>query len=61
MLLCSRLYKTFIRPKLEYGLAISHLSFKDFSALDDLQSRLVSMFVSSKWFNVAKHISCIHP
>jgi hypothetical protein len=61
MLLCSRLYKTFICPKLEYVLAISHLSFKDFKALDDLQNRLVGMFVGSKWFNVAKHITCIHP
>ena len=59
LLLSSRLYKTFIRPKLEYGLAISHLSFRDFKALDDLQNRLVGMFVGSKWFNVAKHITCI--
>ncbi|KAG2200106.1 hypothetical protein INT46_006485 [Mucor plumbeus] len=59
LLLCSRLYKAFIRPKLEYGLAISHLSFRDFKALDDLQNRLVGMFVGSKWFNVAKHITCI--
>ena len=59
LLLCSRLYKTFIRPKIEYGLAISHLSFREFKALDDLQNRLVGMFVGSSWFNVAKHITCI--
>ena len=59
LLLCARLYKTFIRPKLEYGLAISHLSFRDFKALDDLQNRLVGMFVGGTWYNVAKHLTCI--
>ena len=59
LLLCSRLYKAFIRPKLEYGLAISHLSFRDFKDLDDVQNRLVGMFVGSSWFNVAKHITCL--
>jgi hypothetical protein len=59
LLLCSRLYKAFIRPKLEYGLAISHLSFRDFKALDDVQNRLVGMFVGGSWFNVAKHITCL--
>ncbi|KAK4510882.1 uncharacterized protein ATC70_004659 [Mucor velutinosus] len=59
LLLCARLYKSFIRPKLEYGLAISHLSFRDFKALDALQNRLVGMFVGSTWYNVAKHLTCI--
>ena len=59
LLLSSRLYKTFIRPKLEYGLAISHLSARDFTNLDALQNRLVGMFVGSTWVNVAKHITCI--
>ena len=59
LLLCSRLYKAFIRPKIEYGLAISHLSYRDFEALDKLQNRLVGMFVGGSWFNVAKHITCL--
>jgi hypothetical protein len=59
LLLCARLYKSFIRPKLEYGLAISHLSFRDFKALDALQNRLVGMFVGGTWHNVAKHLTCI--
>ncbi|KAL9536483.1 hypothetical protein MBANPS3_012619 [Mucor bainieri] len=59
LLLCARLYKSFIRPKLEYGLAISHLSFRDFTALDAVQNRLVGMFVGSSWYNVAKHLTCI--
>jgi hypothetical protein len=59
LLLCSRLYTTFIRPKFEYGLAISRLSAADFTALDNLQNRLVGMFVGSRWFNVTKHITCI--
>ncbi|KAK4508996.1 uncharacterized protein ATC70_007344 [Mucor velutinosus] len=59
LLLSSRLYRTFIRPKLEYGLAISHLSARDFTALDTLQNRLVGMFVGSTWVNVAKHITCL--
>jgi hypothetical protein len=59
LLLSSRLYKAFIRPKIEYGLAISHLSARDFTDLDALQNRLVGMFVGSTWVNVAKHITCI--
>ena len=59
LLLCSLLYKAFIRPKLDYRLAISHLSFRDFKAFDDVQNRLVGMFVSGSWFNVAKHITCL--
>jgi hypothetical protein len=59
LLLCSRLYTAFIRPKFEYGLAISRLSASDFKALDNLQNRLVGMFVGSKWFNVAKHLTCL--
>jgi hypothetical protein len=59
LLLCSRLYTAFIRPKFEYGLAISRLSASDFKALDNLQNRLVGRFVGSNWFNVAKHLTCI--
>jgi hypothetical protein len=59
LLLSARLYKAFIRPKIEYGLAISHLSSRDFTAMDTLQNRLVGMFVGSTWVNVAKHITCL--
>ncbi|KAK4521567.1 uncharacterized protein ATC70_007328 [Mucor velutinosus] len=59
LLLCSRLYKAFVRPKIEYGLAISHLDYHTFEALDKLQNRLVGMFVGGSWFNVAKHITCL--
>ncbi|KAI9468220.1 MAG: hypothetical protein EXX96DRAFT_492886 [Benjaminiella poitrasii] len=61
LLLSSRLYTCFIRPKLEYGLAISRLTSPDVKALDKLQNRLVGMFLGSSWVNVAKHITCIHP
>ncbi|KAK4520541.1 translation elongation factor 2 [Mucor velutinosus] len=44
------LYKSFIRPKLEYGLAISHLSFRDFKALDALQNRLVDLSVKTRLY-----------
>lgn len=59
LLLCARLYKTFIRPKFEYGFAISRFSSPDLTAIDRLQNRLVGMFVGSKWFNVAQHITGI--
>lgn len=59
LLLCSRLYKCFIRPKIEYGLAISRLNSADLRGLDDTQNRLVKMFIGGSWFNVAKHITCI--
>lgn len=59
LLLCSRLYTAFIRPKIEYGLAISKLLASDFEKLEQLQNRLVSMFVGSNWTTVAKHITCL--
>ncbi|KAI7897994.1 uncharacterized protein BX663DRAFT_582820 [Cokeromyces recurvatus] len=61
LLLSSRLYTCFIRPKLEYGLAISRLTSSDVKAFDKLQNRLVGMFLGSSWVNVAKHITCILP
>lgn len=61
LLLCSRFFTTFIRPQFEYGLAISRLRYTDLKALDDLQNRLVCMFIGGRWHNVAKHITCIPP
>lgn len=59
LLLCARLYKTFIRPKLEYGLAISRLSGPDIKALEKVQNQLVGMFIGSTHTTVAKHMTCI--
>jgi hypothetical protein len=59
LLLSARLYTAFIRPKIEYGLAMSRLSATDFTALDALQSRLVGMFIDSSWTSVAKHMTCL--
>lgn len=59
LLLCARLYKTFIRPKLEYGLAISRLSSPEIKALERAQDKLVSMFLGSNQTAAAKHMTCI--
>lgn len=59
LLLCSRLYTCFIRPKIEYGLAISKLTAASFHEIDSVQNKLVKMFIGGSWFNVAKHITCI--
>ena len=59
LLLCARLYKTFIRPKLEYGLAISRLSASEVRKLDSAQDSLVAMFLGSTRTAAAKHMTCI--
>ena len=59
LLLCSRLYTCFVRPKIEYGLAISRFSANDMDKLDKLQNRLVGMFVGGSWHQVAMHLTCI--
>ena len=45
LLLCSKIYATFVRPKFEYGLAIAKLSPADFKALEKLQDRCLRLFV----------------
>jgi hypothetical protein len=45
LLLSSRLYKTFIRPKFEYGLAIAKLLKKDLVVLEKLQDRCFRLLV----------------
>ena len=45
LLLSSRLYASFIRPKLEYGLAIARLLKKDYTALNRTQDRCLRMLV----------------
>lgn len=42
-LLSSRLYASFVRPKLEYGLAISKLLVKDYNALEKVQDSCLRM------------------
>ena len=42
-LLSSRLYRQFIRPKFEYGLAISKLTAKDYKELERIQDRCLRM------------------
>lgn len=58
LLFCSQLYKCFIRPKLEYGLAISKFPATVKNKLEKLQDKLVSMFLGSAHTTVAKHITC---
>ena len=45
LLLCSKIYATFVRPKFEYGLAIAKLSPADYKALEKLQDRCLRLFV----------------
>ncbi|KAG1489845.1 hypothetical protein G6F53_013350 [Rhizopus delemar] len=42
LLLSARLYASFVRPKLEYGLAIAHLLKKDYTELNRVQDRCAS-------------------
>lgn len=59
LLFCSKLYSCFIRPKFEYGFAISRFKAPEMKALEGLQNKLVSMFLGSNHTTVAKHITCI--
>ncbi|CAO3615508.1 unnamed protein product [Mucor hiemalis] len=62
LLLCSRLYSTFIRSKFEYVLAISHLKAPDFKALEHLQDRCLRLLVgghSNSSTTVLKHITAL--
>ncbi|KAG2207946.1 hypothetical protein INT47_010930 [Mucor saturninus] len=59
LLLSARLYTTFFRPKIEYGLAISRFTASDMQKLDRLQNKLVGMFIGSQQTTTAKHITCI--
>ncbi|KAF7721766.1 hypothetical protein EC973_004160 [Apophysomyces ossiformis] len=45
LLLSSRLYTTFIRPKFEYGLAIAKLKAKDLKKIEALQDRCLRLLV----------------
>ncbi|KAI7861245.1 hypothetical protein BDF14DRAFT_1746991 [Spinellus fusiger] len=45
LLLCSRIYSTFVCPKFEYGLAISFLKAQDHKALEQLQDWCLCLLV----------------
>lgn len=45
LLLSTKLYQTFIRPKFEYGLAVTHLYKKDIAKLEQLQDRCLRLIV----------------
>lgn len=45
LLLSARFYASFVRPKLEYGLAIAHLFKKDYTELNRVQDRCLRMIV----------------
>ncbi|KAG1017965.1 hypothetical protein G6F43_014412 [Rhizopus delemar] len=45
LLLCARLYATFIRPKFEYGLAISKFTAAQTKEIERLQDRCLRMMV----------------
>jgi hypothetical protein len=46
--LCARLYSTFIRPKFEYGLAISRFRAPDFKALRQLQDQCLRILFGGR-------------
>ncbi|KAG0805623.1 hypothetical protein G6F18_014112 [Rhizopus arrhizus] len=45
LLLCSHIYATFVRPKFEYGLAISRLTATDLKSIEGLQDRCLRLLV----------------
>ncbi|KAG1446231.1 hypothetical protein G6F46_011936 [Rhizopus delemar] len=62
LLLCSRLYATFVRPKFEYGLAISRLMGSDLKALEGLQDRCLCLLVDghrTSSTTIIKHITTL--
>lgn len=46
LLLCTRIYQTFVRPKLEYGLAITQFTSHALKTLEAAQSRCLRLLVS---------------
>lgn len=47
LLLSARLYATFVRPKIEYGLAIAKLLQKDYNALEKVQDTCLRMIMGA--------------
>ncbi|KAG1037103.1 hypothetical protein G6F43_012929 [Rhizopus delemar] len=62
LLLCSRLYATFVRPKFEYGLAISRLTATDLKAIEGLQDRCLCLLVGghrTSSTTIIKHLTTL--
>ncbi|KAG1053805.1 hypothetical protein G6F43_004139 [Rhizopus delemar] len=62
LLLYSRLYATFVRPKFEYGLAISRLTATDLKSIEGLQDRCLRLLVGghrTSSTTMIKHITTL--
>ncbi|KAG1490635.1 hypothetical protein G6F53_013221 [Rhizopus delemar] len=62
LLLCSRLYATFVRPKFEYGLAISRMTATDLKSIENLQDRCLRLLVGghrTSSTTIIKHITTL--
>ncbi|KAG1296192.1 hypothetical protein G6F64_013227 [Rhizopus arrhizus] len=62
LLLCSRIYATFVRPKFEYGLAISKFSAAQTKEIERLQDRCLRMMVGghrTSSTTVIKHMTTL--
>ncbi|KAG1445310.1 hypothetical protein G6F56_009960 [Rhizopus delemar] len=62
LLLCARIYATFVRPKFEYGLAISKFSAAQAKAINQLQDKCLRMMVgghATSSTSVIKHITTL--
>ncbi|KAG0928768.1 hypothetical protein G6F26_012287 [Rhizopus arrhizus] len=62
LLLCSRIYATFVRPKFEYGLAISRLTATDLKSVENLQDRCLRLLVGghrTSSTTIIKHITTL--
>ncbi|KAG0752771.1 hypothetical protein G6F24_013385 [Rhizopus arrhizus] len=62
LLLCSRIYATFVRPKFEYGLAISRLTASDLKSIEGLQDRCLRLLVGghrTSSTTIIKHITTL--
>ncbi|KAG1441181.1 hypothetical protein G6F56_011601 [Rhizopus delemar] len=62
LLLCARIYSTFVRPKFEYGLAISKFSAAQAKTIDQLQDKCLRMMVgghATSSTSVIKHMTTL--
>ncbi|KAG0862800.1 hypothetical protein G6F16_012267 [Rhizopus arrhizus] len=62
LLLCSRIYATFVRPKFEYGLAISKFSAAQVKEIERLQDRCLRMMVgghATSSTTIIKHLTTL--
>ncbi|KAG0747993.1 hypothetical protein G6F16_014052 [Rhizopus arrhizus] len=62
LLLCSHIYATFVRPKFEYGLAISRLTATDLKSIEGLQDRCLRLLVGghrTSSTTIIKHLTTL--